>query len=621
MSDESDEEIWKKWASDKKDSQDFFNELKGETSAENLEETAENDSDEGTEQASQTDEFTEGYVPDDFIDPDGALSEEGENEAEENPDNIVQPGDEDEMLAKKSIEQEAEEQSDRETRNILNYVAEEGETDYSGDSAEDAESADLNAESLKYSQAGNDSISFEDLDESVSSESDDDKGIPSYSPEDGSEQKTDFESLMGMKKGRSEFRPGRLNKNYIMLAIGFLALVTLVFFGLQKKLQERREALKAPAENSMNKSEYEPDYGNFEERRHKETPEEKTRKDAAYINDMLSGGKKTYTSGEKSGGQNVPGYQPAPVSYSSPESNSDLKAAIDSPLKYSAEGFGSKNSGQGGSFSMFPGTQMAANGVQGLPDVMSKDQFAQSYLSSLNLGNDGKNGYDGVNNGRHSEAGRYDKNASGGDIYSIPENSIYPGTIIPAVLVNGINTDYPGTITARVVSPVYDSKYGQTLLIPQGSILRASYSSASVGIAKVQIAWETLIINRDGMDYVVNLGSMVGVDKNGYSGIKGTLNDHYFQYVRAAGLSAMFTLINHNIYTYSNASKTKVTQDMISDAQSVGQRLTEKILERALDIEPTVIVNPRERINVDVDKILTLIPIERDAVKERYVRR
>ena len=59
----------------------------------------------------------------------------------------------------------------------------------------------------------------------------------------------------------------------------------------------------------------------------------------------------------------------------------------------------------------------------------------------------------------------------------------------------------------------------------------------------------------------------------------------------------------------------------MNSAQGVGQSLTQEILNRALAIQPTVVVKPGTRVNVDVDKVLTLLPVERDPVRARYERR
>ena len=55
--------------------------------------------------------------------------------------------------------------------------------------------------------------------------------------------------------------------------------------------------------------------------------------------------------------------------------------------------------------------------------------------------------------------------------------TVMAGTIIPAALVTGINSDLPGQVIASVTQPVYDTATGRYLLIPQGSRLIGRYDS------------------------------------------------------------------------------------------------------------------------------------------------
>ena len=129
---------------------------------------------------------------------------------------------------------------------------------------------------------------------------------------------------------------------------------------------------------------------------------------------------------------------------------------------------------------------------------------------------------------RYTGAGRYNPNnpQRGADTALLNDACLFPGTIIHAILVSRIDTDYPGPIHARVIENVYDSKTGKNLLIPQGTILQGNYSSSSIGVSKVQVAWESMVVNYQGVAYQVSLGGMAGVDKRGRAGIAGTLDDH-----------------------------------------------------------------------------------------------
>ena len=80
--------------------------------------------------------------------------------------------------------------------------------------------------------------------------------------------------------------------------------------------------------------------------------------------------------------------------------------------------------------------------------------------------------------------------------------TVTAGSIIPAVLVSGINSDLPGPILAQVSESVLDSATGKYLLVPQGSRLIGVYENASTyGQQRVQIAWQRLLFpNTASMD-------------------------------------------------------------------------------------------------------------------------
>ena len=432
------------------------------------------------------------------------------------------------------------------------------------------------------------------------------------------EGKKSFDELSSGKK--KIFEPGKLNKNNMLIFIcAFLGLIFIGFSFATRDKNKKKDNVNT--DDTVNINDYSPDFGNYKARGYKEPKEEvsKEQQDAIdTINSFLDpSGKEVYVPEEKT--ETKVTYSGGGNNNQNVSQNDEYQERVTSSLR---KGINDREE-----YSILPSTSQGGNGTYttsyGNSGTNASDgyfnQLGQIY-SGLGVNGQGETASNKSQNLRYSDAGKYDRNKSGGDTSLIPPNSIYPGYIIPAVLVSGINTDYPGDITARVTSNVYDSRTGSVLLIPSGSILRGSYSSSSIGISRIQIAWQTLIINRDGVDYMVNLGSMVGTDAKGYSGIGGSLNDHYFAYLKAAGLSALFTYINSSVYSVSKAQKNKVTAEMIDDAQEVGQNLTDKLLDRALDIAPTVTVKGGTRINVDVNKVLTLTPYERDMPKKRYKR-
>ena len=78
------------------------------------------------------------------------------------------------------------------------------------------------------------------------------------------------------------------------------------------------------------------------------------------------------------------------------------------------------------------------------------------------------------------------------------------GTIIPASLVTGLNSDLPGTVIAQVTENVFDTVTGQHLLIPQGTRLIGKYDSViAFGQERALVVWQRLI-RPDGSSIVID---------------------------------------------------------------------------------------------------------------------
>jgi type IV secretory pathway VirB10-like protein len=117
--------------------------------------------------------------------------------------------------------------------------------------------------------------------------------------------------------------------------------------------------------------------------------------------------------------------------------------------------------------------------------------------------------------------------------------TVMAGSIVPAVLISGINSDLPGPILAQVSQNVLDSASGRVILIPQGSRLIGAYQNASsYGQQRVQIAWQRLIFpNTASMD----LPLMPGADQSGYAGLSDQIDHHY---LATFGTAAVMSLIS-----------------------------------------------------------------------------
>lgn len=198
------------------------------------------------------------------------------------------------------------------------------------------------------------------------------------------------------------------------------------------------------------------------------------------------------------------------------------------------------------------------------------------------------------------------------------EMSIFKGTVISAVLETEINSDLPGEVIARVTQNIYSSLDGRYLLIPAGSRLFATYnSSITYAQDRIQIAWNTLI-RPDGLE--VNLGNMNGIDEKGKSGVAGFRNGHPFEYAKALGMIALFSIIDTK---FSNSLKnldSYYAQNAMADVYSATTNITDKMLDRALDIQPTIKVKNGSIVQLITNVTFELPPVERYSVEEKYKR-
>jgi type IV secretion system protein VirB10 len=197
-------------------------------------------------------------------------------------------------------------------------------------------------------------------------------------------------------------------------------------------------------------------------------------------------------------------------------------------------------------------------------------------------------------------------------------NSIWQGTIFEATLTSNINTDLPGEATAWVTKNIYSSLDGRYLLIPQNSRLFGTYnSSISYSQSRIQVGWHTLI-RPDG--YMVNLGAMQATDSRGAAGLKGLINDHPFQYLKALALLSAFNILNVEFSTNAANTQNQYVQNVMANSQEIANTLGSKLIDRALDVQPTITIKAGTKINIVANQNLTLPPLPPYEVTMPYHR-
>lgn len=184
------------------------------------------------------------------------------------------------------------------------------------------------------------------------------------------------------------------------------------------------------------------------------------------------------------------------------------------------------------------------------------------------------------------------------------------GTIIPSVMIGGINSDLPGEILAQVRENVYDTRSGQHVLIPQGSRLVGVYDShVAYGQERILAAW-TRIIYPDGSS--LNLKGMPGADVAGYSGLSDQVDNHY---LKVFGSAVLMSAISAGAQLSQGGSVPGAFQSQSTTqlaTTAMGQQLGQTgshMIQKNMNIQPTLIIRNGEPFNVIVTADLVL-PIQ-----------
>jgi type IV secretion system protein VirB10 len=248
-----------------------------------------------------------------------------------------------------------------------------------------------------------------------------------------------------------------------------------------------------------------------------------------------------------------------------------------------------------------------------MAQMLAVQQQQQQYY-----GNNSNNSYTAQNDQSGKMAFYNQGRENFGNGYWLSPASIWQGTIFEAALTSRINTDLPGECTAVITKNVYSTQNGQYLLIPQNSRLLGTYnSSVSYSQKRVQVGWHTLI-RPDG--YYINLGNMQAADPRGATGLPGIINEHPFQYLKAILLLSAMNIVNSELgYTMADTNNQYV-QNVMANTQDVANQLGAKIIDRALDVQPTITIREGTKINIVANNTLVLPPMQPYPVTYPYRR-
>jgi len=177
------------------------------------------------------------------------------------------------------------------------------------------------------------------------------------------------------------------------------------------------------------------------------------------------------------------------------------------------------------------------------------------------------------------------------------------GTIIPASLITGINSDLPGIVLAQVTENVRDSATGRVVLVPQGARLIGSYDSmVAFGQKRALIVWQRIVLP-DGSS--VRLDNVPAADLAGYAGLEDKVDFHGMRLLKGIALS---TLLGIGTELSLGSEDSDLVGAIERSVQQDGARAGDQLVARNLEVQPTLTVRPGWPVRALIHKDLVLKP-------------
>ena len=178
---------------------------------------------------------------------------------------------------------------------------------------------------------------------------------------------------------------------------------------------------------------------------------------------------------------------------------------------------------------------------------------------------------------------------------------LFEGTVLETALINSLDGQFSGPVECLLTNPVY-SHDRQHLLLPAGTkALGEAKRVEAFGQTRLAVLFHRLIMP-DG--FSVSLDQFKGLDQIGDAGLRDKVNNHY---LRIFGASLALGAIGAVAQSGTGSALTASGSDLMRQgfASSMGMS-SERILDRFLNILPTVTIREGHRVKVYLSNDLAL---------------
>lgn len=188
----------------------------------------------------------------------------------------------------------------------------------------------------------------------------------------------------------------------------------------------------------------------------------------------------------------------------------------------------------------------------------------------------------------------------------LTDYEVRTGSIIPAMMITGINSDLAGEVIAQVSQNVRDTRTGKHILIPQGTKILGNYENdVKFGQSRVMVKWSRLVFP-DGS--AMDINPMQGGDQAGFSGFKDQVNNHYLKTFGGATLLSFISAGMQLSQPQDNSNEVSPREMVAAELGKQWGEMGKELVKRNLDVSPTIQIRSGYRFTITVTQDLILKP-------------
>ena len=182
------------------------------------------------------------------------------------------------------------------------------------------------------------------------------------------------------------------------------------------------------------------------------------------------------------------------------------------------------------------------------------------------------------------------------DTYAGPVYRVFEGSVIETVLTNRLNGEFTGPVNVMVTTDLYSHNH-QHILMPQGTrILGEALKVSAQQQHRLAVIFHRAIMP-DG--YSVDFDKFAGLDQQGATGLTGNVNTHW---AKVIGTAVLVGAIGGLAQLGSSGSAYGPGVGIETGIGSQSSQQAVQILDRALNVLPTVTVYEGTRVRIWVEK-------------------